>query len=178
MFEVQGVAVPLDGNASTGSCTHAVQGHKAQAGQYRGLVSRRAVIFPQDHIAYVMILVLHRPVATDGRLAGGGAHDRRLTHHAVSLERSHPPVRLRRSTVRETLTTCFTSGCQSSSSQFAGTPQLRTVRVSMRPWPLSCCRRERNSRQAPHMRQARLAGCPWPAPARRLRFPARAQRFS
>jgi hypothetical protein len=45
-----------------------------------------------------------------------------LTHHAVSLLQSQPPARFRRSTVRETLTICYTSGCQSASSQFAGTP--------------------------------------------------------
>ena len=75
MFKIQGVAPQFDSCASITCRSQAVQWHRAQAGQDSGFVSRRAVILFHVHIAHVMTLVCHRPVTTDGHLAGSSAHD-------------------------------------------------------------------------------------------------------
>lgn len=75
MFKIRGVALQFDSYASITCRSQAVQYHRAQVGQDSGSLSRRAVILFLVHIAHVMIPVCHRPVTTDGHLAGSSAQD-------------------------------------------------------------------------------------------------------
>lgn len=61
------------------------------AGQYGGLVSRPADVFAQSDVAYIVILVFHRPMPPDGELEIGCTHRRRADSPG-RLGRTYPAI--------------------------------------------------------------------------------------